>query len=156
MRTEAFLNDKAQTGKEMYRLVDTYKDDIDNFYMRNAVGQSVPMSKLTINEAFDYVRKLPYKKDRAPVEVVMRPRKILERPSQGYDCKKKSILLGSYLAKNGLNWRFMTSSNRYDKKIHHVFPQVNLQDKWLNVDATYPEYTLFDKKQVTACEELKR
>lgn len=156
MRTETFLGNKNQTGKEMYRLIDTYADDIDKFYMRTSTGQSVPFSKLPLDDAFDYVRKLPYKKDHAPVEVVMRPRKILERPQNGYDCKKKSILLGAYLKKNGLNFRLMTSSNRYDKKIHHVFPQVQLQGKWLNVDATYPEYKLFDKKTVTASEELKR
>lgn len=156
MRTEIDLSDKEQTGKEMYRLVDKYKNDIDKFYMRNSLGQSVPMSKLSLHEAFDYVRKLPYKKDREPIEILMRPEKILKYPSNGYDCKKKALLLGSYLAKNGLDFRFMTTSNRYDKKIHHVFPQVNLMGKWLNVDATYHDYVLFDTKRVTAREELKR
>jgi len=67
----------------------------------------------------------------------------------GADCKKKSILMGSYFKNNGIPFRLIGSSKNKNKRIHHVFPQAFLDGKWVNTDATYNHYNLGDQKKVT-------
>ena len=90
----------------------------------------VPFSSLTIKEAFDVVRKIPYRRDSAPVEVVTRPGIVARNMRVGMDCKKKAILLSAFLKRRGIPFRLIASSKRKDKRIHHVFPQLNFAGEW--------------------------
>jgi hypothetical protein len=150
------LRDREQTGRRMYQLVRDYAGDLRGAFIRQ--GNKVrPLSSLSLPEMHDLVRKLPYKRDDEPVEVVGRPARILKLPA--LDCKKKGVLLGAWFTLHGYSplrqWRFVASSRRPDGKIHHVFPQVKRAGTWRNVDATYESDRLFAPKTVTAMEVLE-
>lgn len=147
------LTSKDQTGKEMHRMINAYSNDIKQVMVSNG-EKTLPMSDLSINEAFDLIKNLPYKVDTAPIEVVSRPSILIENSSNGLDCKKKSILMCSYLKENGIPYRLIASSQRPDGSIHHVFPQMYYDGKWCNMDATYSDNKIFDKKLVTNSEVL--
>lgn len=148
------LTSKEQTGAEMHRLINTYYNDVNNTIVSNG-EKYLPLSELTVEEAFDFVKNLPYKVDTAPIEIVSRPSILIKNSSNGLDCKKKSILICSYLKSNGIPFRLIASSQRPDGRIHHVFPQMKLNKKWCNLDATYPENNIYEKKIVTKAEVLQ-
>jgi hypothetical protein len=148
------LRSKDQTGKEMHRLINRYSGDLRNVYVKRG-GKLIPFSDLSMREAFDFVRRMPYRRDVKPIEVVSRPREIVKNYPVGMDCKKKAILLSSYLRENRYPYRLIASSRRPDGKIHHVFPQVRLSGNWRNLDATYSYYRPFEKKSVTRAEVLR-
>jgi len=145
------LNSKDQTGVEMYRLIDQYSGDIDRIKVNGK-----PLSSLNMFEYFDFVKNIPYRKEIKAIEVVGRPEKIIQSRKSGMDCKKKSILISSYLKKRNIPFRLIASSKREDKRIHHVFPQMCINGKWYNMDATYNHYNPLELKQVTRAEVLER
>lgn len=147
------LFDKIQTSQAMYNLVEKFFRDLDKFYVKKN-GKTVPVKELTIKEFHNLVRTLPYRQDFKPIEVVARPKHLFKHRSLGLDCKKKGILIGSFLKLNHIPYRFVGSSNRQTRRIHHVFPQAFISGKWRNVDATYNHYEPFTKKRVTAYEVL--
>jgi hypothetical protein len=148
------LRNKNDTGKEMYRLINNYSSDLHSIYVRTKTGQLIPFSSLSLMDAFDIVKRIPYRRDIKPIEVVSRPNGILKNAPVGMDCKKKAILIAAYLKERGIPFRLVASSRKPNRRIHHVFPQLNVAGKWLNADATYPHYQLFDKKPVTKAEIL--
>lgn len=148
------LEDKDQTGREMHRLIRRYSGDLRSIMVERG-GVPVPMSRLSVKEAFDLVRRMPYQQDTVPIEVVARPRRIVEEFQHGADCKKKAILLGSWLKENGIPYRLVASSRRADRKVHHVFPQGKFGGRWKTLDATYKHYRPFQVKRVTHAEVLK-
>lgn len=152
--TSRRLFNKDQTGRDMYRLINTYSSDLDNVKVWRA-GTLMPFSKIPLNEAYEYIRRIPYKRDIKPVEVLMRPSEIFRNKDSGIDCKKKSILLSSYLRNRGIPYRLVASSRLKNKRVHHVFPQIFVLCRWLNFDATYPHYMPFEPKAVTKVEVLK-
>lgn len=152
--TRTNLGSKNQTGREMYRLISDYSGDLDKVNILNR-GVSIPFSSLPLPDAFNFVRKIPYRRDRKPVEVVARPAEIIRQRNRGMDCKKKSILLSSYLNRRGIPFRLVSSSRLPSKRIHHVFPQFFFCGHWLNFDATYPHYQPFAQKIITKMEVLK-
>lgn len=152
--TAKSLKNKDQTGKEMNRLIDQYSGDLHYIYVR-INGKLVPFSSLTLMEAFDIVRRIPYRKDTKPIEVVSRPNSILRNSRIGMDCKKKAILMAAYLKERGIPYRLIASSKKPNRKIHHVFPQMIVAGKPLNMDATYPHYRPFQRKRLTRAEVLK-
>jgi len=161
-RLQERLFDKNQTGRKMYGLIDKYSADISRTYIKKN-GRLVPLSSLPLLDYYNVVKNLPYLRDEKPIEVVARPRLLLDGNFRGLDCKKKAVLIGSWLHKNGrrsipgfMGWRLISVSTRPDKKIHHVFPQVKINNKWLNLDATYSDYKPFQRKVVTRAEVLKR
>lgn len=147
------LHNKRQTGRRMYSLVSRYSGDLDTVKAKNG-ARAIPLSQFQLLDFFDFVRSLPYRRDNAPIEVVARPRRILEESPRGIDCKKKAILVASWLRANGLPYRFLAVSTRPNKAIHHVYPQVRISGQWLNLDATYANYRPFSVKTVTASEVL--
>lgn len=147
------LFNKAQTGKAMYRLVEKFYRDLEKFFVR-VNGRTVPVGNMTIVQYHDLVRSLPYRQDTKPIEVIARPKHLFRHRKMGLDCKKKGILVGSFLKLRGIPYRFVGSSNRNNKRIHHVFPQGLIAGEWKNIDATYAHYKPFTKKKVTACEIL--
>lgn len=147
------LKSKEQTGRGMHYLINKYSTDLDKIYVRKN-GQLVKMSSLTLPEYFNIVRSIPYRKDKKPIEVVSRPKHIFKHRELGMDCKKKAVLIASYLRKNRMPYRLASSSKKKNKRIHHVFPQAFLNGGWVNVDATYPHYNLYAPKTVTKFEVL--
>lgn len=148
------LRDKAQTANRMYALIDTYAADLHRVKVRRN-GLDTPVSRLPLEDFFDFVRRIPYKRDRKPVEVLMRPYYVFRFAKKGADCKKKAIAISSYLALSGTPYRLIGSSRRRDGRIHHVFPQGLIAGQWRNLDATYPEYELFQSKpDITHAEVL--
>jgi len=153
--TATTLRDKRQTGREMYRLAGRFSGDLDAVKVRRGTRLR-PLSTFSLPEIFDFVKSLPYRRDTRPIEVVGRPRTLLLGANAGLDCKKKSVIMGAWLHRNRLPYRFMSVSTRPNRAIHHVFPQVRIDGTWLNLDATYSRYRPFQVKRVTAAEVLPR
>lgn len=142
IRRSALWN-KTQTARSMYALVLAFASDLGT------------LANLPLPHFFDVIRKLPYIRDKRGQEVVARPALILKE-FPAIDCKKKAILCASYLQLHGVPWRFMSSSVRKDKKIHHVFCQGLIHGEWKNIDPTYRHYKLFAPKLgLTKTEILK-
>ncbi len=152
--TASKLTNKDQTGREMHRLIDTYSKDLQKVMVRKN-GRIVPLTSLNMIDFFNLVRSIPYRQDIKPIEVVARPNGILKNAFMGMDCKKKAILIASYLKNRRLPFRLIASSKRKNRRIHHVFPQVAIGGKWLNMDATYSHYRPFEHKALTRAEVLK-
>jgi hypothetical protein len=145
------LTHYRQTGDKMKETIQKYSSDIGD------------LKELDLDKYYDFVRKIPYTYDQAKwdlhgedVELLVRPKIILENfKNIGIDCKKKAILIGSWFKENHLINRLVCVSEMPNKNPHHVFNQLLLNGDWLNVDATYPEYELFEiKHNITYLEEL--
>lgn len=148
------LRTKDQTGDAMRRVIKQYANDLDNIFVR-INGKMVPFSSLSIQQAFEAVRKMPYRRDTKPTEVVARPSIIMRNAPLGIDCKKKAILLSAFMKRRGIPYRLIASSKKKNGRIHHVFPQANIGGLWHNMDATYSHYRPFEPKLVTRAEVLK-
>lgn len=146
------LFDKDQTGREMYRIIEEYANDLNGIDVIIS-GKRKTFPDLSLLEAFDTIKLIPYKQDSAPVEIVARPKYI--NNETGADCKKKSILMSSYLKLNGIPYRLVAISNYPDKRVHHVFTQGLFSGQWMNLDPTYSSGVPFRSKQVTRFEVLK-
>ena len=130
------LQSKAQTVREIRRLASVYNADIpDGFSLQNF---------------FDRVRNIPYRRDVKGIEVTARPKfALLYGDKTGLDCKKKCLLISAFAARNKIPFRIITSSKRPDRRHHHVFPQLRINGQWINADATYSHYSLGEPKKVT-------
>lgn len=146
------LKDKDQTASEMYNLVEKYHDDLKNVTVIYN-GKKKIFSDLPLLEAFDVIKMIPYQQDSPPVEVLSRP-VYIGTNGTGADCKKKSILMGSWLKENGIPYRFIAVSTTPDRRVHHVFTQGYLNDTWKNLDPTYSDAIPYQSKTVTAYEVL--
>lgn len=147
------LYSKNQTGDELKRLSRSYWMDLLKFKSRYK-GRLTPLAYLPIRNFFDIIKRIPYQKDKKPVEVVKRP--LFSILSGNADCKKKSIIIASYCIANNIPHRFIITSTRPDKKPHHVLVQVYNKrlKKWLNIDSTYARNKIFHSKPVTHWEVL--
>lgn len=157
METERqLLENKDQTSKEMYHIIDTYYKDLLYVNTISRQAEPLPIVYLDLDQYFDVVKNIPYRKDLKPVEIIARPYYLFKYKSHGLDCKKKSILIASFLKYWKIPYRLMGTSIREDGKIHHVFPQAFIQNEWKNFDATYSEYKPGQTKKVTNFEILKK
>lgn len=150
--SSSVLRDKNQTASEMYNLVEQYHDDLNNIEVIYN-GKKRMFSELPLLDAFDVIKMIPYKQDTPPTEILSRP-EFIGSQGTGADCKKKSILMGSWLKENGVPYRFVAMSTMPNGRIHHVFTQGYINDTWQNLDPTYPDAIPFQKKTVTAYEVL--
>lgn len=133
------LANKRQTLEQMVEIIRSRSDDLKKY----------GADKMTFPAWFNYVRKMKYRQDRPGIEIIARPEIVLNGDDVGADCKKKAILIASWLQIHGIPWRLITSSTRADKKIHHVFPQYLAGDNWVNADATYSRFRIGQPKKVT-------
>lgn len=147
------LYTKDQTARRMYQLIDRFYNDLKKFKVRKG-NKFVPLPSLTVREFFYIVRSIPYRQDEKPIEIVSRPLHILRHRYLGMDCKKKGILLGSFLRLKKVPFRLIGSSKKKSGRIHHVYPQILINGQWRNYDATYNNYRPFQKKMVTRYEVL--
>lgn len=139
------LKNPGQTCREIYESAE-YTEDIESESVHD------------LQTFFNFVRDIPFLEDPPGREIVSRPKYLLdENLFPGLDCKKKAVLMGAYFNANKLPWRLVISSDQPNKKIHHVFPQVRLNRRWNNADATYPDNILFaGKPEITLAKEIKR
>ena len=151
--TKTKLLNKHQTANNIKKLVNKHYNDIDSIKIRHN-GKLVVLSKLPLKVFFDFVKNIRYRRDKTPIEIISRPGYIIKHRSMGMDCKKKGILIASYLRKNRIPYRFICSSSRPNKRIHHIFPQAYLSGSWKNIDATYNIYKIGNPKTVTKAEYL--
>lgn len=147
------LYDKKQTGDAMYNICSRYRDDLHLIHLRKRDNMKpVPLSRLNLGNYYDYVRAIPYKQDRKPIEVIGRPLRLVMLPK--LDCKKKAVMIGSYADLKNIPYRFIASSSRPDRRIHHVYPELFISGEWVSYDATYPDYYIGQEKFITAKEVL--
>ena len=146
------LIDKEQTARALKKMIKNFSGDLDSITIFDN-GEYIPAARLPLLKWFDVVRKLPYKKDIEPIEIVARPAIGYFLP--GIDCKKKSVLIAGYLENKKIDWRLIVSSKRPDQVYTHVFPQAWISGEWFNLDATYSHYYPGMKKEVTAWQVLK-
>ena len=141
-RTLTPLSDCGQTAREIARIVNRYYKDLDLIlYLRPGGRQSQPIGKMTLQEFFNFIKNIPFKVDEKPIEYVARPYYIMKE--RGIDCKKKTIMVASFLKLHDIPFRLIGSSIRPDGKIHHIFPRAFINRQWRTIDATYPENQIF-------------
>lgn len=139
---------KEATGHEIRDTVERYYTDLG------------PYLRWTFPAWFDFVRLIPYASDetRFPgriIELVPRPAYLLDRGLfPKIDCKKKAILIASWARGNGFPYRFLAVSGRPDKRVHHVFPQINFGGGWVTADATFPDFSIGQNQSLTFAAEL--
>ena len=119
------LNDVFQTGREMARLVVSYWADLG------------PWLGVDFRTYYSYVCALPYVEDPEEVETVSRPAYTLQRDYRPRDCDDKAVLIACWLYAHGIQCRFVASSTRPDRVLHHVFVQAA---KFGYIDATFDRY----------------
>jgi hypothetical protein len=132
------LLDKQQTGNEMARLVRKYSRDLRHF----RTTDNKPLLDLSLQEFYEAVRDIPYQVDRRGIEIITRPWHALTSNWPGLDCKKKSVIIASYLQEKNIPWRFVAVSSRPDGEIHHVLVEAKINGQWIEADATYPHNEL--------------
>jgi hypothetical protein len=137
------LGSPASTGAEMMRLVKQYAADIGE------------MAKWSLPKYYDFVKKLPYRKDPDNNETLARPLYTLSTAWPYRDCDDKAILIGSWLFLNKIPFKFRASSSRKDKILHHVYVIAKIGGKDLVIDATYPKNTLGTEVPITAKQDLE-
>lgn len=153
MVTKQVLKSKEQTGSMMYKLCSQYFKDLENIALQTKNKKTpTDLCNLSLPEYYNYVRQIPYKMDVKPIEVIGRPEKLVQLPA--LDCKKKAVLIGSYCTYHNIPFRFIACSSRADKNIHHVYPEVFLNDNWKTFDATYNNYYIGMRKRYTKKEVL--
>ena len=137
------LRSRLQTGKQIYQMAKLFGD----------LGNQLDT---TLQQFYDYVRGIPYREDNFFAEIVSRPAYLMDKTKfPDLDCKKKAVLLGAWLNAHGIPWRLIASSERPDKMVHHVFILALINGSWYPIDATYPDYKLFQAKpELTYAEEL--
>lgn len=151
------LKNRLQTARRIKHLCEQYYRDLTLcFVMKD--GKQIPLSDLSLKEYFDFVRQIPYRRDPRPIEIVARPYYIIKHRSLGMDCKKKGTLICSFLRIKNYKYRAIGSSSRPDGQIHHIYFELYdpKMKQWKTVDATYPDYKLFEiKTEETNREVLK-
>jgi hypothetical protein len=152
MKTIIPLKDKRQTGDAMYDICFTYNKDLETIYVKRPGITMIPLSKFTLGNYYDFVKMIPYKIDTRPTEVVGRPLRLVQLKE--LDCKKKAIMIGSYAALKKIPFRFIASSSRPSREIHHVYPELKIENQWVAYDATYSHYYVGMPKRTTAKEVL--
>lgn len=129
------LSNYSQTVERIAWMIENYYDDIA------MINDKSPAA------FYNYIKNFPYRRDPRGNEVVARPKHILNLMGKyGRDCKKCSIIVGSWAKYNGYPYRITVVSSRVNRKPHHVFSEVLFDGEWLNMDCTYSTMKFNDKK----------
>jgi len=92
---------------------------------------------MNILDFFNFLKNIPYREDEDD-EILDRPGELLNPKKYPYlDCKKKAIILASYLHNRGLKWSFVAVSEAMGIPIHHVYCLLKVFNKFIPLDATY-------------------
>lgn len=142
--------DRHNTGNADRTVVDIARQ-VERF-----AGDIGDLKNLPLEGFYNYVRAMPYRRDPVGREVVSRPEYIMKYgQSLGRDCKKQSTLMASWAKLNGVPYRLCVVSGRPDKRPHHIFVKVNHGGKWIDADATYPDYKLGEMRPFTYRKEFE-
>lgn len=138
------LRSVEQTGKEMARLVRKYHAD------------TVSLDGMTLPQAYDVVKNIPYRADPKNVETLHRPIYVLNGQAICADCDDKSITLGAYLYRKGIPFYFIASSAKPGNPppLHHVWIMASIQGRNIPIDPTYPHNTIFQAPKYTRLKPL--
>lgn len=132
-----------QTVSQMQEMVKLYHNDLKKY---KVMPDNIRLDLLSPERFFEVIKNIPYKRDPQGLEIIPRPNHILNFASKlGRDCKKMSILATSYAMINNIPFRYAVVSRRPDKKMHHIFPQLFLHNKWVDYDATYSSFKIDQK-----------
>jgi hypothetical protein len=155
-RLQEPLTDKLQTARRIKHLVETFYLDLDRIYLVIS-GKKTRLSWLSLQEYFNLVKNIPYRRDPKPIEIVTRPYYIFKYSKLGMDCKKKGAAIAAYLRYKNYKYRAIGTSQRPDKRIHHIFFQFFDPKKaeWITADATYKTGKIGEKKHFTKWEVLR-
>ena len=151
------LRNRIQTARRIKHLVEQYYLDLNLCFIVKD-GKQIPISKLTLQEYYDWVKNIPYRRDPENSEIVARPYYIIKHRALGMDCKKKGTIIAAYLRNHNYKYRAIGASSRPDYKVHHIYFQLfdPKENAWKTCDATYSRYTLFkDNPDETFREVLK-
>lgn len=123
------------TVEKMIKTIEAHADDLKNFV---DINSGCSLDKLSLQDFYNYVKAMPYRRDPAGNEIIPRPAFIIEyAPKYGRDCKKQSILIGAWAKLNGVPYRLKVVSRNKKKRMHHIYPELQINKKWLTADATY-------------------
>jgi hypothetical protein len=149
------LKDRKQTARRIKHLVEQFYLDLKNvFWQRD--NKLTPLSDLTLQEYFNFIKDIPYRKDPRPFEIVARPYYIFKHLKLGMDCKKKGTAIAAFLRLKNYKYRAIGSSSRPDHKVHHIYFQYfdPKTETWKNADATYSHYRLDEEKKNETYKEV--
>jgi transglutaminase-like putative cysteine protease len=128
--TETDLVSLKQTGDTMRRLASEYATDM------------APYASMTLQEVFNLVKAIPYRKDPPGQEFLMRPQYTLLRNGNGGDCDDKAIAMAAWCNLNRIPFRILAVGLQANKPLHHVLLECRIGMEWVVVDATYPQNVL--------------
>lgn len=117
------LKSCKQTAAEMERLTKNYWSDLGRWL------------DCSFYEFYVFVCRLPYVSDPSLIEFVSRPKFTLNPRFAPRDCDDKAVLLACWCHGRGIPCRFMASSTKPNKQLHHTFIQEGLNGTFL--DGTY-------------------
>lgn len=142
------LKGVRHTGAEMLRLSVDFCDDVACF------------DGYTLEQFFNMVKSLTYKKDPPGVEHLSRPAASLSKYATYRDCDDKAILIAAYLTRQAklgkkfIPWRFVAVSKKPDRRLHHVVNEVLINGEPRIIDATYPHNSFYKKDAFTAFQPI--
>lgn len=135
------LNEVKDIVRNMYDII--YNNSRDAYLIYSS-SYFRSFGNLTLQEAYNFVKNIPYSEDK--IEIIGRPLKFWQLFKEGYlkglDCKKKAILMGIYASVNKIPQYLKVISTRKDKKVHHIFNVFKINNKLIDVDATYYFYKI--------------
>ena len=121
------LESVEQTAAQMVRMVRQYATDLGE-------KASWPLPKF-----FRFVADLEYRADPKGHESLSRPALAMGESWPWRDCDDKAIMIGSWCWINKIPFKFVASSKRPDKTLHHTWVMAEMFGKQLPLDATYPK-----------------
>lgn len=133
--TDIEMNDWHETVEEMIRVVMQY------------ARLDIPAGP-NLYEFYSQIRNIPYQRDSKKAEVVSRPAYLLTH-FLSLDCKKKAVLLAAYAEAHNMPWRFAVVGEKKafsPLKPHHIYPEIEINSRWIPTDATFPDRSTFGLK----------
>lgn len=119
-----------ETGVYMHQMVRKYYHDM------------LPWAGLSLQEIYDVISNIPFRPDPETEEVIMRPRYTMSMRGYGGDCDDFAIALASWAYLNGIPYRFVAVRKPDRNVLHHVYPELYINNRWVTADATYNINTL--------------
>lgn len=125
--------------------IDTYRETIKVMQeLASEVRDVQQFARKTLLEFYLYLRSLPYIEDPQGIERVSRPLFTLNPQwTDSRDCDDKATAMLCYCNMQKIKSRIIVCG--IGKKPHHVYNEVWLAGRFVPVDATYPERSVFGK-----------
>ena len=134
--TTVQTNGKAtETAKYMYAMSRRYASDM------------LPWVHCSVREIFKIIANIPFRPDPPTEETLMRPRYTMNLRGWGGDCDDKSIALGAWACLNHVPFRFIACRKPGHAVLHHVYPELYINGRWVIADCTYNINTLGHQRE---------